>query len=179
MTMQLFLNLKGWRKKLLSEIKHIKLTVDPFAENDYQTACLIFVSSEKSHLYPEVYRKTKKNQTLLVTENFADKTMIMLNLFEFENKIKFEMNKGNIYSRGIEIDDEILLMGGNIVDLAEMYVNSQKQLKTVDTKLNIVQDSLGALSINLSIINTKFQINKRNYNPKKTLLKSKKMKGIY
>ncbi|MCW3785635.1 YfiR/HmsC family protein [Plebeiibacterium sediminum] len=137
---------KRMEKEATIRNKPIKLTVDPYAVNDYNSACLIFVSAEKANLYPEVYRKTKKNQTLLVTENFADKTMIMLNLFESENKIKFEMNKGNIYSRGIEIDDEILLMGGNIIDLAEMYVNSQQQLKTVDSKLNIVQDSLGALS---------------------------------
>ncbi len=165
---------KRMEKEATIKNKHIKLTVDPYAEKDYNTACLIFVSKEKSDLYPEIYRKTKNNQTLLVTENFADKTMIMLNLFESENKIKFEMNKGNIYSRSIEIDDEILLMGGNIVDLAEMYVNSQQQLKSVDSKLNIVQDSLGTLSHKLVNNQREISIQQEKLQSQKNIIEKQK-----
>ncbi|MCW3808010.1 YfiR/HmsC family protein [Plebeiibacterium marinum] len=137
-------------KEMKIHKKPIKLIIDPLAEKSYNSACLIFIDSDKSDLYPQIFRKTKNSQALLVTENYTDKTQIMLNLYESEHRIKFEMNKGNIYGRGIKIDDEILLMGGSIVDLAEMYVNSQKQLKNADSRLNVVQDSLGELGKQLS-----------------------------
>ncbi len=136
---------KRMEKETFIKKKPIKLTIAPNANQTMNTACLIFISEEKSDLYPEIFRKTKNTEALLVTENYSDKTLIMLNLYSSENKVKFEMNKGNIYSRNLEIDDEVLLMGGNVIDLAEMYVNSQSQLKTIDAKLNIVQDSLGQL----------------------------------
>ncbi len=136
---------KRMEKETLIKKKPVKITIDSNANHTYNTASLIFISEEKSILYPEIFRKTKDTQALLVTENYSDKTQIMLNLYKSENKLKFEMNKGNIYSRNIEIDDEVLLMGGNVVDLAEMYINSQTQLKDIDAKLNVVQDSLGEL----------------------------------
>ncbi len=165
---------KRMEKEATIRNKPIKLTIAPNAEKDLNTACLIFIDNEKSYLYPEIYRKTKELQTLLVTENYKDKTLIMLNLYESENKIKFEMNKGNIYSRGIKIDDEILLMGGNIIDLAEMYINSQKQLKNVDTHLNKVQDSLGLLSNELMINQQEISNQQDKLHTQKTTIEKQK-----
>ena len=127
--------------------KPIQLTIDNNASGNYHEACLLFISSDMNQHYRNIFNQTKNDEVLLVSEDYDDKTHIMLNLYEAEDHtMKFEMNKGNIYDRNITISDEILLMGGNIVDLTELYIETQKELQSSDSKIEVIEDSLSTLS---------------------------------
>ncbi len=128
-----FLNMK---KELKVNGKDIDLIISPDADGDFKNTCLIFVGEDKKDHYSKLFKDTKDLEVLLVTENYDDKHEILLNIYETEaGKMLFEINKGNIYERKIEISEEILLMGGTEIDLVELYLNTQEELNDAEAKL--------------------------------------------
>nr|WP_321451272.1 YfiR/HmsC family protein [uncultured Carboxylicivirga sp.] len=127
--------------------KPINLTISDTGKDDFSKACLVFIASDMMEQYQSIFKKTTNTEALLISENFDDKKSILLNLYEAaDNTMKFEMNKGNIHKRNITINDEILLMGGTIVDLSELYVEAQQELKSSDIKMDEFEDSVKVLS---------------------------------
>ncbi|QGY46784.1 DUF4154 domain-containing protein [Maribellus comscasis] len=135
--------------------KDIRLIHQPDGRNiDYKSVCLIFIGSDKISLYPKIFTESKSFEVLLVGENIEDKSKIVFNLYETnEGKMLFEMNKGNIYSRKIEINDEILLMGGAEVDLIDLYLQSQRKLDSAENQLEITEQRLKFLTADLNSVN--------------------------
>ena len=139
-------------KEMYVNDKKINLTVSKNANVELNKACLIFVAQDKNDFFITISEKSQECKSLLVSENFPDKEHIMLNLYDAaNNKILFEMNKGNIYGRGIKISDEILLMGGSIVDLAKLYTNAQLKLNNSTSKLKNTEKQLKSLNEELSL----------------------------
>ncbi len=127
--------------------KPIVLSVTRNSKIDYNKACLIFVAEDKSEIYSEIFSKTANQQILIVSENYDNKRKVMLNLYDTEdNKILFEINKGNIYERKIKISDELLLMGGTEIDLVKLYINSQKQLNESEKELSKLRSDIQILN---------------------------------
>jgi len=110
---------------------------------NYNDASIIFIAEDKLDLYPIIFEKTKNMQILLVTENYHDKRKVMINLVENKNgNITFEVNKGNIYGRKINISEEMLLSGGSEIDIVELYLESQKKLTQSEKELELLQSDI-------------------------------------
>ncbi|HNW51522.1 MAG TPA: YfiR/HmsC family protein [Prolixibacteraceae bacterium] len=115
---------------------------------------MIVLTSEKSDLFYQLNRQIEDLPILLISENFADKKVVMINLIDTPKKeLLFEVNKANIINHKLQINPEILLMGGTEVDVAELYRASQKSLENMETNLQKMNDSLSMLkdSINLTL----------------------------
>lgn len=90
----------------------------------------------------------RKTNTLLVTYNSEDKHNIMINLFlnVETSAIGFEINKSNIVYEGLSISNELLLLGGTEIDVAQLYreteVAMQKmRLREAELKADLAQQS--------------------------------------
>lgn len=139
--------------------KEIVLTHSPNAENiNLENTCLIFIGADKLHHYNQIFESTKLSEIMLVSENYSEKRKILLNLYETnDGKLLFEINKGNIYERKLEISEEILLMGGTEIDIVELYLNSQQKLNKSDSLLGQLNANLDSIKNELNI--TQEQVN--------------------
>lgn len=109
-------------------------------------ARLIFISDEKIKNFLDVFDQVEGKPILLVSQNYRDKRFAMINLYDTETgEIRFEVNRANLYNQGLEIDDEILLLGGSFIDVAEEYRKSQQSLRNMQKQLDTYQHSLDSL----------------------------------
>ncbi len=145
-------------KALISELKKLEtnkqinkkpitVTVYNNSEIDYDNTCLIFTAQDKLAIYPEIYDKSKNKKIILVTENYNNKSRVMLNLYDTDdNKVLFEINKGNIFERKLKISTELLLTGGSEIDIIELYMKTQRKLNESTKKLEINKKELEKLT---------------------------------
>ena len=127
-------------------LKKINVTTSSDANINYSDACMIFIARDKIDLYRYIFKETKGTNIILISENHKNKEEILLNIYDTkDNKVKFEINKGNIYSRGIDIDDQVFLLGGTIVDVKRLYNESQEKLENTNLELKEKLDSIEAL----------------------------------
>ena len=135
--------------------KDIKLSITPKADGvDMKNTCLIFVGNDKLDLYPAIFKSSVNDEVLLISENYKVKREILFNLYDTKDgKMLFEINKGNIYERGISINDEILLMGGTEIDVVALYLNAQEKLKKSELSLKTTENKLN--EVNQQIIDTR------------------------
>ncbi len=127
-------------------LKKINVTTSSDANINYSDACMIFIARDKIDLYRYIFKETKGTNIILISENHKNKEEILLNIYDTkDNKVKFEINKGNIYSRGIDIDDQVFLLGGTIVDVKRLYNESQEKLENTNLELKEKLDSIETL----------------------------------
>lgn len=136
------------RMKELQKIKEksIQLTVLSKPEN-LSNAQLIIICDDKLNYYVDIFDQIDGENILLVSENYTNKRLVMLNLYDTEDdKLLFEMNKSNISNQNLKVDDEILIMGGTIIDAAELYFQSQESLREMEKRMLQYQDQLDTLN---------------------------------
>jgi signal transduction histidine kinase len=96
-----------------------------YVENvqDCKSADVVFVTVESDVDVSTIASDLRQTQTLLVTDNSADKHNIMINLvFNPEKQaITFEVNKSNIVFEQLSMSSELLLLGGTEIDVATLY----------------------------------------------------------
>lgn len=111
-------------------------------------ADVVFVTVEAGIDVSMIASDLRQTETLLVTDNSADKHNIMINLvFDSEKQaITFEVNQSNIVFEQLSISPELLLLGGTEIDIATLYreteVAMQKmRLREVKLQLELQQRS--------------------------------------
>jgi len=88
----------------------------------------------------------RSSKTLLITDNSVDKHSVMINLvMDTESSlIHFEVNKSNILFEGLEMSDELLLLGGTELDVATLYRETelamQKMISTESSLYNKISE---------------------------------------
>lgn len=92
-----------------------------------KNADVVFVTVESDSDISTIASDLRLTQTLLVTDNSADKHNIMINLvFNPEKQaITFEVNKSNIVFEQLSMSSELLLLGGTEIDVATLYRNTE------------------------------------------------------
>ena len=129
--------LKNMADKQKIQNKPINLTVlETINSEKITNAQLIFIDQYNKRKYMSVFDKVEGKEVLLISENFEQKSYVMLNLYDKNDKLLFEINRPNIIKQHLLIDDEILLMGGTEIDIAEIYLKSQHSLREMELKLN-------------------------------------------
>lgn len=142
-----FLNLSR-RETLFG--KPILVTNSETEENVPLDADLVYVSQEYTNEVKKIYNKIMGKPILLVTDGHKDKFYVMINLIDTEdNKVTFEINKGNILQQGLETLPQIVTMGGSELDVAQLYFDSQDSLRMLESTISKAERRYDSLKRNM------------------------------
>ena len=113
--------------------------------NDMQ---LVFVTNGKANNVIEIFDRIEGKNVLLITDNYADKRLIMINFLQSGNdgKIHFEINKANILNQHLTILQDIILLGGTEVDVASLYREGQESLRKLQQHSENLESTIRAKS---------------------------------
>lgn len=89
----------------------------------------LYVDDQSAQMYEKFFNEYDKEDVLLISDGYKDKQKVMINLFENENIVTFEINKANILNRSLTVSPDLVLLGGSEIDVAKLYKNSQNELK--------------------------------------------------
>ncbi|MBT4397876.1 MAG: DUF4154 domain-containing protein [Bacteroidetes bacterium] len=145
-------------------IQNKPISLSTFSKPDpaIQDAQLVFVTSDKLSYYMSVFDMIEGKEILLVSENFHNKSYVMLNLYDAEDeRILFEINKPNILNQSLAMSEEMLLMSGTEIDIASIYLKSQHSLRDMEMQIASFTDELDSLKLDISVTNTYVE-NQRN-----------------
>ncbi|MFA6401530.1 MAG: YfiR/HmsC family protein [Salinivirgaceae bacterium] len=126
--------------------KPVNLSTFTKPEKALTNSHLIFISDEFERFYIDVFDLIESQPILIISNAYMNKKLVMVNFLNTsDNKINFEINHANIINQGLTIDDEVLLVGGSVIDVAELYRTSQQSLRSMEkllAKNQVVFDSL-------------------------------------
>lgn len=121
---------------------------------------LLVLPGSQVEKYESLYRLIDNRPILLVSENYPDKSRVMINLYTSGQQVLlFEVNKANVYNHHLSIDPEILLMGGTEIDVIALYRGTQDSLDLLSARFKHLADSLKMLNqtINQSLVKVEEQ----------------------
>ena len=109
---------------------------------------VLFVGPEHYKTAKPIYEFCKENAILFVTDELENKMYTVINFFYNKEKqaINFEVNKQNIILSKLNYIDEILIYGGNILDVKELYQSTQKLLQEEGLKVEGLSNELKDMS---------------------------------
>ncbi len=121
---------------------------------------LLYVDEKKSTRIKEVINTIGDLPILLITENYDDKRIVMINIYEESQSVKFEINKANILNHNLKVDSKLIFLGGTEIDVASLYKDSQKDLEREKEIVNTQKNTLKTLQTEIET--TKNAISKQN-----------------
>jgi len=120
--------------------KQIQVNVES-TPDDVSDAQILFVARDKKQFVDALFDRLEGKGVLLVTEDFKDRSRIMINFFSTpDQRIRFEINRANIINQGLEILPDMVLLGGSEVDVARIYRQSQKKLRRLRQTVEKLQE---------------------------------------
>lgn len=131
------------RLRDISDIKrlHGKHFIVSRSKDDHLPADsdIVFVPQDKMNLFKRVLDRIEQKSILLISENTPPQLMrhAMIDLRgSTSGKYSFKINKANIIPRGIDVDPDIVFLGGSEVDIAKLY---QEGLRTLEAQTRRLQ----------------------------------------
>lgn len=91
---------------------------------------LVYLDEDFGKLVSEIQFVNKKSSVLLVTYNLNDKLLTMINILKDkkDKRLTFEVNKQNLDDAGFKYTSDLLFYGGTLVDIKELYLQTNKEL---------------------------------------------------
>jgi len=90
---------------------------------------ILLLMPEMNDRLAELRQRFNGTDTLLVTDGAEDRANIMMNFtYPSPDRVAFEISVRNMIAEGLKPSREVLLFGGDKVDLAEVYVNTEERL---------------------------------------------------
>jgi signal transduction histidine kinase len=103
---------------------------------------LIFITFESKDKLTDIYNAVEGKNILIVTDRCSNKNNIMINFIESEDgSLLFEINKSNIIGQNIMIMPDIILLGGNEVDVTALYYEGQNTLRGLQKQIESLEYS--------------------------------------
>jgi signal transduction histidine kinase len=103
--------------------------------NEINQCQAIYFKKEDMHELVDVFKTSRENGILLITDNYSDQLFIMINMVDDKDKISFKVNVPNLTLAGFTIHTNLLLNGGSVVDIKAAYQKFENQLKENQQKL--------------------------------------------
>ena len=126
---------------------------------------MVFIDKEQQNLYRDLYKIIKGKPILAVSEQLENKVIAMINLYRTaNNELDFELNKPNILAQNLQIGEEVLLLGGNEMDVIKIYLDAMD-------KLNSMENELSAYQHRLQILNNQISKSRNNIDYQNSLIK--------
>ena len=112
------------------EIDNKKIVVDFYAKKELFLYNAIFIDKAMLSRYQDIYKSVEEKQTLIISVEYPDANMIMINLIHSQTiQLDFEINRANILNQNLGISDEMILLGGTEIDVAKLYKKTRLSLK--------------------------------------------------
>ncbi len=136
-------------RQIKKSLKHKKIKNKPIyikldsKLSELKTFHLVFVSQKSKLLLEKISTATTRTNTLIVTENSKDKKNTMINLTSrTDGSYTFEINRVNITFEHLKLNQDLLLLGGSEMDIAELFKQSTRQLSALKEELRMQQQAL-------------------------------------
>lgn len=106
---------------------------------DCSAAQLVFITKGKEQRHIDVFDRVEGKNVLLVSDGYQDKRLVMINFIESETgTLQFQINRAAIVNQKLRVMDDMVLLGGTVVDVVALYREGQESLR----KLQKHTDSL-------------------------------------
>ncbi len=139
-------------------------------EVDLKKYQLIMIDEKFKNLNNQLLTKNGNKNTLVVTFNSEEKNLLMLNFYySVDNRLLFELNRANLLNNGLVASDEIILLGGREIDVAEIYKDLKNSLANLEKSANYMKLAIQAQQMEmdkqqLEVTKKLQEINKLNIN---------------
>ena len=97
---------------------------------------VIYLGRKFSDHLGKINRWLSGNRPVLVISNEAKpRSLVMVNLYEDrKNRVRIQINKRNIESRGLKIDKKVLLAGGEEIGVSKLFNTTVEELREQEQK---------------------------------------------
>lgn len=119
------------------------------ALDQYQLIYIENAGSEalKTETMADIYKAVEGKPVLLVTFDFTNKQLVMINLVTAGNdRLRFEVNKSNLLNQGLKPLPELILNGGTEIDVAKLFREGQSSLVGLQKQLQGREKALADLT---------------------------------
>jgi signal transduction histidine kinase/ActR/RegA family two-component response regulator len=111
---------------------------------------LIYIENASNQMVTDIYSAVEGKPVLLVTFDFTNKQLVMINLVPATNeRLRFEVNKSNLINQGLKPLPELILNGGSEIDVAKLFREGQTSLVNLQKQLQSREKALADLSANI------------------------------
>ena len=136
--------LKLAKSKTINDSKIIFRNVQNL--NDVRFPQLIFVAEDQHKNFQKIFEKFEGRTTLLVTFNYENQRLVMINLFKKKDNMAFEINKtANILNNNLQVNPELILLGGTEIDVAKLYRKGQESLAALESRVRSQEKTIDQL----------------------------------
>lgn len=111
---------------------------------------LVYVEDASNQTLTDIYSAVEGKPVLLVTYDFSNKQLVMINLLSAANdRLRFEVNKSNLINQGLKPLPELILNGGTEIDVAKLFREGQTSLVNLQKQMQIREKTLADLTANI------------------------------
>ncbi|MDG1859553.1 MAG: YfiR/HmsC family protein, partial [Emcibacteraceae bacterium] len=116
----------------------------------------------------EIAFAIRNSQILLISDETTEMPHSMINLtLTDQNTVSFEINRANILLEGLEISNDILLLGGSEMDVAQLYREMEDNLNSLASEYMNLEKEAEAVNSSLALSNQRLdqqtiQFNEQN-----------------
>lgn len=145
-------------EKLEAKGKHIRV-VNCHSITELPYCQILIIGNEHNYQIKEIYDQIRGDNILFVTDNCNYKRYVMINFIYNENsKIQFEINSRNLEESNLKSSPKLILLGGNEIDVRNLYIETEKSLKTEKQKVETFEKELIQKQEEIRQINSKLEL---------------------
>lgn len=92
---------------------------------------VLYLGEKAGKMLSNIYHKINGKNILLITDRSEDRVLTMINITynTDKNTFSFEVNKDNLDANEFTVNPKLLLLGGNFINVKELYVETYEQLR--------------------------------------------------
>ncbi|HQN15094.1 MAG TPA: YfiR/HmsC family protein [Bacteroidales bacterium] len=152
----------GEDKKIIAELNRLSQTKTirekpitissskTLKEKDITHAHMIYVTQKHKDNIGIIHRMIEGKNILLVSDGCEDEDVIMINFYDSkEGTLNFEINKNNMARHYFTVMPDIILGGGNISEIKDLYYKDQQTLRNLQQEISTLSMTAKMLENNL------------------------------
>ena len=127
--------------------KPIKILVNDEISG-YSQLQSVFIDSDHLKSLNGVVKQTKgKRGILIITYNSQELLLSMINIYkdEKESSLRFKINKQSLDENGFKYKHDLLLYGGNLMDVKDLFISTNEQLTNKNSEIDSMTKALEIL----------------------------------
>ncbi len=124
--------------------KSLNIEFDLKLENrDLKKYQLVLIDEKYKYFNSLILSKSNRKNILIVTFESNEKSYIMINFYySKDNRLLFELNRANLLNNNLTASENIILLGGREIDVAEIYKNLQVSMQDLENSMKFMEDSI-------------------------------------
>ncbi len=112
-----------------------------------QPVHILYLDETFNNQVINLYQRIKDKPILVITNKNPNRVFTMINLrYDYTTKtLGYDVNTQNIQSSGLTYSPEIVIHGGSFVDIKDLYIQTNEQLRVESEKLATFQNEINLL----------------------------------